>query len=49
MNKIYLSEEEMEFILSYRNARHEDKEKVKEMLKIEGNNKCLNEGINATL
>ena len=47
MNKIYLSEEEIEFILSYRNASHEDKEKVKEML--EGDNKCLSEGTNASL
>lgn len=29
MNKIYLSEEEMEFVLSYRKANFEDKEKAK--------------------
>ena len=29
MNKIYLSEEEMEFVLSYRKANSEDKEKAK--------------------
>lgn len=28
MNKIYLSEEEMEFILSYRKANTEDKKKA---------------------
>lgn len=44
MNKIYLSEEEMEFILSYRKANSEDKEKVKEILKTEGDDKCLSEG-----
>ena len=43
MNKIYLSEEEMEFILSYRKANSEDKEKVKEILKTEGGDKCLSE------
>lgn len=43
MNKIYLSEEEMEFILSYRKANSEDKEKVKEILKTEGDDKCLSE------
>lgn len=29
MNKIYLSEEEIEFVLSYRKANSEDKEKAK--------------------
>lgn len=43
MNKIYLSEEEMEFILSYRKANSENKEKVKEILKTEGDDKCLSE------
>lgn len=43
MNKIYLSEEEMEFILSYRKADSENKKKAKEILKIEGDNKCLSE------
>ena len=43
MNKIYLSEEEMEFILSYRKANSEDKEKAKEILKAEGDDKCLSE------
>lgn len=48
MNKIYLSEEEMEFILSYRNANSEDKEKAKEILMSEGDDKCLNEEINVS-
>ena len=48
MNKIYLSEEEMEFILSYRKANSKDKEKVKEILKTEGDDKCLNEETNAS-
>lgn len=48
MNKIYLSEEEMEFILSYRKANSENKEEVKEVLKIEGDDKCLSEGTNAS-
>lgn len=43
MNKIYLSEEEMEFILSYRKANSEDKKKAKEILKTEGDDKCLSE------
>lgn len=47
MNKIYLSEEEMEFILSYRKANSEDKEKAKEILKAEGGGKCLSEETNA--
>lgn len=46
MNKIYLSEEEMEFILSYRKAN--SKEKAKEILKAEGDDKCLNEETNAS-
>ena len=41
MNKIYLSEEEMEFISSYKKANSKDKEKVKEVLQIEGDDKCL--------
>lgn len=48
MNKIYLSEEEMEFILSYRKANSEDKEKVKEILNTEGDDKCLSEETNAS-
>ena len=32
MNKIYLSEEEMEFISSYRKANSKEIEKVKEVL-----------------
>ena len=32
MNKIYLSEEEMEFISSYKKANSKDKDKVKEVL-----------------
>ena len=48
MNKIYLSEEEMEFILSYRKVNSEDKEKVKEVSKIEGDDKCLSEETNAS-
>jgi hypothetical protein len=48
MNKIYLSEEEMEFILSYRKANSKDKEKVKEILKTEGDEKCLREETNAS-
>ena len=48
MNKIYLSEEEMEFILSYRKANFEDKEKAKEILKTEGDDKCLSEEINVS-
>lgn len=48
MNKIYLSEEEMEFILSYMEDNSEDKEKVKEVLKIEGDDKCLSEETNAS-
>lgn len=43
MNKTYLSEKEMEFILSYRKANSEDKERTKEILKIEGDGKCLSE------
>ena len=43
MNKIYLSEEEMEFISSYKKANSKDKEKVKEVLQIEGDDKCLSE------
>ena len=31
----------MEFILSYRKANSKDKEKVKEILKTEGDDKCL--------
>ncbi len=46
MNKIYLSEEEMKFILSYRKANFEDKEKAKEILKTEGDDKCSKEEIN---
>lgn len=48
MNKIYLSEEEMEFILSYRKANTEDKKKAKEILKTEGDGKCLREETNAS-
>lgn len=48
MNKIYLSEEEMEFISSYRKANSKDKEKVKEILKTEGDDKCLSEEKNAS-
>ena len=48
MNKIYLSKEEMEFILSYRKADSEDKEKAKEILKTEGDGKCLREEISAS-
>lgn len=48
MNKIYLSEEEMEFILSYRKANSEDKKKAKEVLKIEGDDKCLSEETNVS-
>ena len=48
MNKIYLSEEEMEFISSYRKANSKDKEKVKEILKTEGDDKCLSEETNAS-
>lgn len=48
MNKIYLSEEEMEFILSYRKANFEDKEKAKEILKAEGDGKCLREETNVS-
>ena len=48
MNKIYLSEEEMEFILSYRRANSEDKERMKEILKTEGEGKCLSEEINVS-
>lgn len=48
MNKIYLSEEEMEFILAYRKANSEDKEKAKEILKAEGDDKCLSEETNAS-
>lgn len=48
MNKIYLSEEEMEFILSYRKANSEDKKKVKEILKAEGDGECLSEETNAS-
>lgn len=33
----------MEFILSYRKANSKDKEKVKEILKTEGDDKCLSE------
>ena len=43
MNKIYLSEKEMEFILSYRKANSEDKKRMKEILKAEGDGKCLSE------
>jgi len=43
MNKIYLPEEEMEFILSYLEADSEDKKKAKEILKTEGDGKCLSE------
>ena len=48
MNKIYLSEEEMEFILSYRRSNSEDKEKVKEILRIEGDNECLSKETNVS-
>lgn len=48
MNKIYLSEEEMEFILSYRKANSKDKEKAKEILKTEGDGKCLREETNVS-
>lgn len=48
MNKIYLSEEQMEFILSYRKANSKDKEKVKEILKTEVDDKCLSEETNAS-
>ena len=48
MNKIYLSEEQMEFILSYRKANSKDKEKVKEVLQIEGDDKCLSDETNAS-
>lgn len=48
MNKIYLSEKEMEFILSYRKANSKDKEKVKEILNTEGDEKCLREETNAS-
>ena len=47
MNKIYLSEEEIEFILSYRKANSKDK-KAKEVLKIDGDDKCLSEETNAS-
>lgn len=46
MNKIYLSEEEMEFILSYREVNSEDKEKIKEIL--EGDGKCSSEEISVS-
>lgn len=48
MNKIYLSEEEMEFILSYRKANTKDKKKAKEILKTEGDGKCLREETNVS-
>ena len=48
MNKIYLSEEEMEFILFYRKANFKDKEKVKEIFKTEGDGKCLREETNVS-
>ena len=38
----------MEFILSYRKANSKDKEKVKEILKTEGGDKCLSEETNAS-
>ena len=47
MNKIELTEEEMEFILSYRKANKEDREKVKRAL--DGDIECLSEEKSATL
>lgn len=41
MNEIELTKEEMEFILDYREAGKEDKEKVKRVL--DGDVDCLNE------
>ena len=48
MNKIYLSEEEMEFISSYKKANSKDKKKAKGVLKIDGDDKCLSEETNAS-
>lgn len=48
MNKIYLSEEEMEFISSYKKANFKDKKKAKEILKTEVDDKCLREEANAS-